>query len=1348
MTTHKVPSSVSSILFNLRISALALCASVLAATAFGAASVKPEPTVIDTSAAAGAVFDSSLPYSSTYPATKAFDGKWADMYNSSTYSSDCWIAKMTNDYPVAYVVYKFNTATLVDGLRIHNSTEWGPTTRAPKDWTFEASNDGENWTVLDTRSGETGWVADQIRDYGFVNKTAYEYYKFNCTANNGDAAMMAIMELQFLQGGVADLTTSSSGSVTASSSAYSTYVASKAFDAVKNNANGRWLAEIANNMYLVYKFNEPTRVNAISVTTPPESLGWGTAKRAPKNWTFLGSNDGTTWTLLDTQTGESGWSESGEERYYQFVNNKMFQYYKFNCTANNGDTQYMQIIELEFYYYNTGTPILDNCSLTRVDATSYEVSADLLVNDADAIYSVAYDGTTATTNTLGTSVLEGQSVSDTITLPAADTTYVFSVLAVNAAGETVEEVGSAYTGTLALGAATDASEGTLTPGTVAVSRTNPDQVPLTVYYTITGSVGTEGVTWETPVGVTIPAGETTGYLLVTPLADMSVGENIQVTVALAPGNYDIPASGNSATVAIENDDTPDGWEVMVITNAYDNPAGGFFSAQYTSALTNTSDRIIRFVRPEVADEGLRGFTQYSGSEWTTVALGENSVTRDNMLSFAGSKPTAAATVSSVACATQEGKITGLGKKCYSYTYTGSWYVPADGTYSFRLHMGYAALFSLDGKPILRQATTSAVTTNGVPLTAGWHSFYAAFVTDGNGDIGPAAGETLGFSFSANDDELTQGSPGSAFIAANGYRFTQAFGAVLVPSMWAKGGDVVIDCSNVPGDLRVMGQLVSAEHVFRFVNLPAGRSIEVGRPVSNTLTGWQDLTGCAYLDWTRTVLPAGVNVRFEGSSAVDRTWDSAGRRAFSFGKNAILFVDTPNFFGALTDEFHYPDGLYALHVGRPDVLGDTAKVFVSANCGFGFGGAPFTLSSGGKLPVTRVASTQFTFHNDVDLANGAIINKTLTSGIGDKFMGAVYGPQGGARITGYSSYMTFNGPVNVGESQTQQIGCRTIFSPAAGSDPSSISGTLYLGSGANNELKPNKKSGWDYGPPTFCYCPEGPDAHPLSVGTLHSNTGAQFCPENVGPNSWGQFTHMTRQGANISTCSNNTINVAKLTGAGIHLRVGVPIPKSQAFDERVYEEGGFGPANFVFGEINGASMPIFVSSNVNVTVTNIAKAAAFHYEVMTNGVNEAVLDIEGTVAEGTTITATDIAMLPARVKGFTGHDITLTETEENRTYPVVFDFDRGLPIGGCDGSGNLVAAPASGTIELSFAGTPPDRGEFGVLRFDNANGLLSGWGINAPTSYTVNGKKYGIKVDKGPNGFTFKLGKLGMYITLK
>lgn len=70
-------------------------------------------------------------------------------------------------------------------------TSYGTTVRigpsvnqAPKDWTLEGSNDGTNWTVLDTRTGETP-VAGESRVYSFTNTVTYAYYRINITAANG-----------------------------------------------------------------------------------------------------------------------------------------------------------------------------------------------------------------------------------------------------------------------------------------------------------------------------------------------------------------------------------------------------------------------------------------------------------------------------------------------------------------------------------------------------------------------------------------------------------------------------------------------------------------------------------------------------------------------------------------------------------------------------------------------------------------------------------------------------------------------------------------------------------------------------------------------------------------------------------------------------------------------------------------------------------------------------------------------------------------------------------------------------------------------------------------------------------
>jgi len=85
------------------------------------------------------------------------------------------------NYRQGYVIYRFDTPTVVNGYGIwnHAGANTEPTKRAPRTWTFEASNDGESWTVLDTQPSETGWSAGQFRCYLAVNKTPYTYYKMN-----------------------------------------------------------------------------------------------------------------------------------------------------------------------------------------------------------------------------------------------------------------------------------------------------------------------------------------------------------------------------------------------------------------------------------------------------------------------------------------------------------------------------------------------------------------------------------------------------------------------------------------------------------------------------------------------------------------------------------------------------------------------------------------------------------------------------------------------------------------------------------------------------------------------------------------------------------------------------------------------------------------------------------------------------------------------------------------------------------------------------------------------------------------------------------------------------------------
>ena len=61
--------------------------------------------------------------------------------------------------------------------------------------TIEGSNDGTNWTTLDSRSGVT-WTVNQVRTYTLSAPATYLYYRVNVTANGGYAGWLQITDLR------------------------------------------------------------------------------------------------------------------------------------------------------------------------------------------------------------------------------------------------------------------------------------------------------------------------------------------------------------------------------------------------------------------------------------------------------------------------------------------------------------------------------------------------------------------------------------------------------------------------------------------------------------------------------------------------------------------------------------------------------------------------------------------------------------------------------------------------------------------------------------------------------------------------------------------------------------------------------------------------------------------------------------------------------------------------------------------------------------------------------------------------------------------------------------------------
>ncbi len=130
-------------------------------------------------------FDLTKPEAERATSTTTFyNGVAANLFSNNFERQVDAVHRVISTYANLPIVvdYDFGEATLVTAYKIH----FGPVAdselqRAPKAWTFSGSDDGENWTVLDERTSETGWTHWECRTFTFQNSTAYRRYRISIT---------------------------------------------------------------------------------------------------------------------------------------------------------------------------------------------------------------------------------------------------------------------------------------------------------------------------------------------------------------------------------------------------------------------------------------------------------------------------------------------------------------------------------------------------------------------------------------------------------------------------------------------------------------------------------------------------------------------------------------------------------------------------------------------------------------------------------------------------------------------------------------------------------------------------------------------------------------------------------------------------------------------------------------------------------------------------------------------------------------------------------------------------------------------------------------------------------------
>ena len=185
--------------------------------------------------------------------------------------------------------------------------------------------------------------------------------------------------------------------------------------------------------------------------------------------------------------------------------------------------------------------------------------------------------------------------------------------------------------------------------------------------------------------------------------------------------------------------------------------------------------------------------------------------------------------------------------------------------------------------------------------------------------------------------------------------------------------------------------------------------------------------------------------------------------------------------------------------------------------------------------------------------------------------------------------------------------------------------------------------------------------------------------------------------------------------------------------------------------------IYLSTNVNLTVRDVTGNVTFDYDTyLSDAVNATTLDITNSCNSTAVVKAKELALLPARLSGFTG-SVSLTDTA-TKSYTIPMDFTEGTDAlyntVGCIGSGALTAAPSAGTIDVTFDTTAePVVGDYAVAQFTSGGALLDGWTVTlngeSTDAATVYNGKYSVSLRRDSTGIWLKVAETkGLMIIIR
>ena len=237
----------------------------------------------------------------------------------------------------SWVTTVFATPTVLEAYSLTSANDMPE--RDPASWTLSGSNDGTNWTIIETRTGQTWSSRCLIRNFVLAAPSgAYTQFRFDLQASSGSITQLADLELfgnSVVSVALTPKSYSARGQINTSQGI------AKLFD---GKTTTKW-ADAKATSWVKVTLSTSSALRRYILTSAAD-----TPTSDPASWTLSGSNDGINWTTIETRVGQTWSSRSLAREFVIPAVSNCYSQYRFDFQVASGTST--QLSELKLY----GTP--------------------------------------------------------------------------------------------------------------------------------------------------------------------------------------------------------------------------------------------------------------------------------------------------------------------------------------------------------------------------------------------------------------------------------------------------------------------------------------------------------------------------------------------------------------------------------------------------------------------------------------------------------------------------------------------------------------------------------------------------------------------------------------------------------------------------------------------------------------------------------------------------------------------------------------------------------------------------------------------------------------------------------